>query len=72
MLKILAYGFNHYHLNKIWLKVDIDHRKAIASYKSIGFKEEGIMRLGRFRQGIFIDCLRMSIIKSEFEELTIC
>ena len=32
MLKILANGFYHFHLNKIWLKVDIDNHKAIASY----------------------------------------
>ena len=72
MLKMLAYGFNHFHLNKIWLKVDIDNSKAITSYKSIGFKDEGIMRQDRYRQGIFIDCLRMSILKSEFDELYIC
>ena len=69
MLKMLSYGFNNLDLNKIWLRVDIDNSKAIASYTSIGFKEEGIMRQDRYRQGIYIDRLRMSILKSEFKEL---
>lgn len=66
MKEMLFYGFNVLQLNKIWLRVEIDNVKAIKSYKSIGYVEEGIFRQDRLRNGEFVDRLRMSILKDEF------
>jgi RimJ/RimL family protein N-acetyltransferase len=66
MNEMLHWGFYQLELNKIWLRVDIDNKKAIKSYKQIGFVEEGILRQDRLRNEGFIDRLRMSILKSEF------
>ena len=66
MRDMLIWGFNELELNKIWLRVDIDNIKAIKSYKSIGFVEEGVLRQDRHRNGGYIDRLRMSILKGEF------
>ncbi|MBM7661005.1 RimJ/RimL family protein N-acetyltransferase [Bacillus mesophilus] len=66
MKEMLGYGFDSLQLNKIWLRVEVDNLKAIKSYKSLGYVEEGILREDRWRNGEFIDRLRMSILKEEF------
>jgi len=49
--------------------VEIDNERAIKSYERIGYVEEGILRQDRYRDGRFVDRLRMSILKSEFDRL---
>lgn len=66
MHEMLKYGFNELSLNKIWLRVEIDNNKAISSYKNAGYVEEGILRQDRLRGGMFVDRLRMSVIKDEY------
>ncbi|QOR64900.1 GNAT family N-acetyltransferase [Cytobacillus suaedae] len=66
MKEMLIWGFNELGLNKIWLRVEVDNDKAIKSYIRMGYVEEGILRQDRFRNGEFIDRLRMSILKQEF------
>jgi RimJ/RimL family protein N-acetyltransferase len=66
MKEMLFWGFNKLHLNKIWLRVEVDNEKAIHSYKQIGYVEEGILRQDRLRKGTYVDRLRMSILKEEF------
>jgi RimJ/RimL family protein N-acetyltransferase len=69
MRKMLEYGFMQMDLNKIWLRVEVDNEKAIRSYKRIGYVEEGILRQDRLRKGVFVDRLRMSILKEEFDRM---
>lgn len=66
MNEMLRWGFDQLDLNKIWLRVEVDNVKAITSYKRIGYVEEGILRQDRFRDGEFVDRLRMSKLRSEF------
>ena len=66
MNEMLLFGFKELQLNKIWLRVEIDNKKAIKSYERIGYTEEGILREDRFRNGEFVNRLRMSILKCEF------
>ncbi|HWI48129.1 MAG TPA: GNAT family protein [Rummeliibacillus sp.] len=70
MNEMLKYGFNQLDLNKIWLRVEVDNEKAIKSYKRIGYVEEGILRQDRLRNVEFVDRLRMSILKSEYLNIT--
>jgi RimJ/RimL family protein N-acetyltransferase len=48
--KKLLWGFNELDLNKIWLRVEVDHERAIKSYKRMGFVEEGILRQDRIKK----------------------
>ncbi|QFF99210.1 N-acetyltransferase [Psychrobacillus glaciei] len=66
MSEMLMWGFNELELNKIWLRVEVDNEKAIKSYKRMGYMEEGILRQDRYRNGEFVDRLRMSVLKTEF------
>ena len=54
-------------LNKIWLRVDVDNIKAIRSYHQNGFQEEGILHQDRWRNGVYVDRLRMVIERKDFE-----
>ncbi|WP_421383092.1 GNAT family N-acetyltransferase [Bacillus salacetis] len=66
MKAMLEYGFTRLGLNKIWLRVEVDNKKAIKSYRTMGFVEEGILRQDRLREDGYVDRLRMSILKEEF------
>ncbi|WP_077622341.1 GNAT family N-acetyltransferase [Sediminibacillus massiliensis] len=66
MKEMLQWGFNQLQLNKVWLRVEVDNEKAINSYRRMGYVEEGILRQDRLRNGLFVDRLRMSILKNEF------
>jgi RimJ/RimL family protein N-acetyltransferase len=66
MKEMLIWGFKELGLNKIWLRVEVDNDKAIKSYIRMGYVEEGVLRQDRFRNGEFVDRLRMSILKHEF------
>lgn len=50
MQEMLLWGFNELDLNKIWLRVEVDHERAIKSYKRMGFVEEGILRQDRIKK----------------------
>lgn len=62
---MLHLGFTELSLNKIWLRVEVDNGKAIKSYKQCGFVEEGILREDRYREGKYVDRVRMSILRRE-------
>ncbi|WP_114744798.1 GNAT family N-acetyltransferase [Falsibacillus pallidus] len=66
MHEMLHWGFKYLDLNKIWLRVEVDNDKAIKSYKKMGYVDEGVLRQDRFRNGEYVDRLRMSILKEEF------
>ena len=63
---ILRYGFELLNLNKIWLGVNIEHKKAVSLYKNCGFTEEGILRKEIYRNSRYYDALRMSILRDEY------
>ncbi|MBF0709153.1 GNAT family N-acetyltransferase [Alkalihalobacillus hwajinpoensis] len=62
---MLHLGFTELSLNKIWLRVEVDNGRAIKSYKQCGFVEEGILREDRYREGKYVDRVRMSILRRE-------
>ncbi len=66
MGEMLHWGFGELGLNKIWLRVEIDNEQAIKSYRKMGYVEEGLLRQDRWRNGEFVDRLRMSILREEF------
>ena len=67
MKAMLRWGFAELKLNKIWLRVEVDNEKAIKSYKQSGFVEEGILREDRYREGHYVDRLRMSLLSREYQ-----
>lgn len=67
-LKVLIkFIFEEVNMNKIKLKVFSFNTRAIACYKKVGFKEEGILKKELYRNGKYHDEILMAIFKSEIE-----
>lgn len=63
---ITAYGFEALHMNKIWLGVNTENKKAVNSYSRCGFQHEGVLRQELFRNDRYYDVIRMSLLKDEY------
>lgn len=61
----IPYVFFSYLLNKVSLEVLASNIKAYDLYKRLGFVEEGIKRQEVYKNGIYIDSIIMSMLKSE-------
>lgn len=64
-----AYGFELLNMNRVWLGVNADNLPAVRSYQKSGFFEEGKLRDEVYRNGVFHDVLRMSVLRREYEAL---
>jgi diamine N-acetyltransferase len=66
-VRLLAmHGFNTLNLNCIYLHVFENNPRAIRAYEKAGFILEGRERQAEYRDGKFLDVLRMSLLKDEF------
>ncbi|CAM4273261.1 acetyltransferase [Bacillus manliponensis] len=72
LYEMMKIGFQQFHLEKIWLRVDADNMKAIKSYERAGFVCEGLMRKDWLRQGQFVNRYRFSMLKEEFMNMQWC
>lgn len=63
---LVNYGFKKLNLNSIYLGVNADNLSALNCYKKVGFLEDGRQRKFIFANGVFSDCICMSILKDEF------
>jgi RimJ/RimL family protein N-acetyltransferase len=68
MRLLLRHGFGTLNLNRIFLRVDEDNYGGIRAYEKAGFLLEGRERMGGYRNGKYHDILRMSVLRSEWEE----
>ncbi len=64
----LAYGFGPLALNKVSLDVLEDNARALHSYEKCGFVREGVHREDVFKDGRFLNVVRMSILAREFRD----
>jgi diamine N-acetyltransferase len=62
---LCQHGFNTLNLNRIFLHVFENNPRAIHAYEKAGFTLEGRERQAEYKDGKFIDVLRMSLLKSE-------
>jgi len=63
---LLSYAFRTLNLNRVWLKCAVNNKPAVSCYKSVGFREEGILRSDLFIDGEYADAVVMGILKEEF------
>lgn len=68
LVALLKHGFWNLGLNRIWGDV-FEGNQALEKFKTIGFKEEGILRQSYFKNGRFIDSTIISILRNEFDQL---
>lgn len=59
---VLTYAFGGLGLNKVYLQVGAENRKACQTYEAVGFVSEGTLRQEYFIAGRFRDVLRMALL----------
>ncbi len=65
---LLKHGFNTLNLNRIFLRVFEDNKRAIRAYEKTGFVHEGRLRSAQFKDGKYIDVLFMSVLREEWND----
>lgn len=69
--EILRIGFEVQHLNKIYLNVLCDNKRALRFYEKFGFIKEGIFKEHYFIKGKFRDVMWLRLLKSEWEKMNV-
>lgn len=67
MTLLLRHGFATLNLNRIYLRVYADNKRAIRTYEKAGFVHEGRMRQAVYKHGVFSDVLFMSVLRAEWD-----
>jgi RimJ/RimL family protein N-acetyltransferase len=63
---LVDFGFGWLRLERIWLEVWTENRRARRSYEKAGFVHEGMLRHDRYEDGRFTDGDIMSIVRDEW------
>lgn len=62
---VIDYGFRQLNLHRIQLTVLATNQRAIHLYESLGFRQEGIIRHGQFRDEQYVDIVMMGLLEDE-------
>lgn len=65
---ILRFCFKELDVNKVYLDVWEENKRAIKCYLKCGFKKDGVLRDHVFRDGIYHNKWIMSVLKREWKE----
>ena len=63
---MLAYGFHHINLARIFLHVSEDNKRALSTYKKLNFVLEGRLREHYFINGRYANILVMAILRRDY------
>jgi RimJ/RimL family protein N-acetyltransferase len=64
---LVAYGFHHRNLHKIWLGVHGSNTRARRAYAACGFQEEGRLRAHVWSNGAYDDLILMGLLRTEWQ-----
>ena len=67
MRLLLRHGFGTLNLNRIYLRVYAENKRAIRTYEKVGFVHEGRMRQAVYKNGFYSDVLYMSVLREEWD-----
>jgi RimJ/RimL family protein N-acetyltransferase len=63
---MLRHGFETLNLNRVYLRVYAENKRAIRTYEKAGFVHEGRMRQAVYKHGKYNDVLYMSVLREEW------
>lgn len=66
MTILQRHGFETLNLNRIYLRVHADNKRAIRAYEKAGYVHEGCMRQAAFKHGAYRDVLYLSVLRDEW------
>jgi RimJ/RimL family protein N-acetyltransferase len=64
--RVIELAFTQWKAHRLWLDVRSGNDRAMQLYRSLGFKEEGVLRDAFYHQGEYGDLRVMSILEQEF------
>lgn len=67
LVVMLRFAFHELGLHRVELEVFGTNTRAQKTYRTIGFVEEGVRREAIYQRGRFMDAIRMSILRPEFD-----
>jgi len=67
MSLLLRHGFGTLNLNRVYLRVYAENKRAIRTYEKAGFVHEGRMRQGVYKHSKYFDVLFMSVLREEWD-----
>ena len=67
MKLLLRHGFETLNLNRVYLRVYAENKRAIRTYEKAGFVHEGRMRQAVYKHGAYSDVLYMSVLREEWD-----
>ena len=68
MTVLLDYAFDHLNMHRVHLGVFSTNPRAQGLYRKLGFVDEGVDREAVFKDGRYIDNIRMSILDREWKQ----
>ncbi|MBN1287592.1 MAG: GNAT family N-acetyltransferase [Anaerolineae bacterium] len=63
---LMGYAFDELNLNRVELEVYDYNKRAIKSYKKVGFVHEGTRRQALFRDGVYYDIHTMGLLRDDW------
>lgn len=63
---IIEYGFTHMELNRIEAEADTRNTASIHLLQKVGFQVEGISRESEFENGMYIDLVKLGLLRREY------
>lgn len=66
---LFSLAFDQLNLQRIWIEILGTNPRSLAVYHRLGFQAEGTLRNHDFRDGRYVDCSRMALLRSEWQEL---
>ena len=67
MTLLLRHGFETLNLNRIYLRVYADNKRAIRTYEKAGFVHEGRLRQAVYKHCVYSNVLYMSVLREEWD-----
>ncbi len=66
---LLRYMFEELNLERIGLYCDETNLRAQRCYQKCGFRQEGVFRHHRFKNGAFVNDVIMSVLRADWDEM---
>jgi len=60
-----GYAFNSQGLHRLWTRVPAREKGMIASFRQVGFREDGLLREDHFGEGTWQDSVLLSLLSAE-------
>lgn len=62
----LDHAFFDLNLERVYLEVLVENKRAIGLYRKIGFRDEGVRRRATFKRGAYRDMLAMALLRDGY------